>query len=83
MLKNADLSTKDEVEELLSGGKITKRIRQELTYREIDDSVENVWSVLYATGYLTGRHSSSQEHERKLLSRYAIGITPKPGKLAG
>lgn len=56
MLKNADLTTKDELEELLDGGKITKRLKQELTYREIDDSVENVWSVLYSTGYLTGKH---------------------------
>ena len=56
MLKNASLTTKNEVEELLNGGQITKRIKQELTYREVDDSIENVWSVLYATGYLTGMH---------------------------
>lgn len=56
LLKKADQTTKDEVEELLNGGQITKRIKQELTYRDIDDSVENVWSVLYATGYLTGTH---------------------------
>ncbi len=56
MLKNANLTTKSEVEELLNGGKISKRIKQELTYREINDSIENVWSVLYATGYLTGMH---------------------------
>ena len=56
MLKNADQTTKDEVEELLNGGRITKRIKQELTYRDIDESMENVWSVLYATGYLTGTH---------------------------
>ena len=56
MLKKADQTTKDEVEELLNGGQITKRLKQELTYRDIDDSIENVWSVLYATGYLTGRH---------------------------
>ncbi len=56
MLKMADQTTKDEVEELLNGEKITKRIKQELTYREIDDSVENVWSVLYSAGYLTGKH---------------------------
>ena len=56
MLKNADQTTKDEVEELLNGGRITKRINQELTYRDIDESMENVWSVLYATGYLTGTH---------------------------
>ena len=56
MLKNADQTTKDEVEELLNGGQVTKRIKQELTYRDIDESIENVWSVLYATGYLTGTH---------------------------
>lgn len=56
MLKKADQTTKDEMEELLNGKKITKSIKQELTYREIDDSVENVWSVLYSTGYLTGAH---------------------------
>lgn len=56
MLKNADQTTKDEVEELLNGGQITKRIKQELTYRDVDESIENVWSVLYATGYLTGMH---------------------------
>lgn len=56
LLKKADQTTKDELEELLNGGQITKRIKQELTYRDIDDSVENVWSVLYAAGYLTGTH---------------------------
>ena len=61
MLKNANLTTKSEVEELLNGGQITKRIKQELTYREIDDSIENVWSVLYATGYLTGMHVEQED----------------------
>ena len=61
MLKNASLTTKNEVEELLNGGQITKRIKQELTYREVDDSIENVWSVLYATGYLTGMHVEQED----------------------
>ena len=61
MLKNANLTTKNEVEELLNGRQITKRIKQELTYREIDDSIENVWSVLYATGYLTGMHVEQED----------------------
>ena len=61
MLKNANLTTKNEVEELLNGGQVTKRIKQELTYREIDDSIENVWSVLYATGYLTGMHVERED----------------------
>ena len=56
LLKKADQTTKDEMEELLADGTITKEIKQELTYRDIGDSVENVWSVLYSTGYLTGEH---------------------------
>ena len=61
MLKNASLTTKDEIEELLNGGQIVKHIKQELTHREIDDSIENVWSVLYATGYLTGMHAEQED----------------------
>ena len=67
MLKNANLTTKNEVEELLNGGQITKRIRQELTYSEIDDSIENVWSVLYATGYLTGKHMEQADADIFML----------------
>ena len=67
MLKNANLTTKNEVEELLNGGQITKRIKQELTYSEIDDSIENVWSVLYATGYLTGKHIEQADADIFLL----------------
>ena len=36
-------------------------MKQELTYREVDDSIENVWSVLYATGYLTGKHVEQED----------------------
>ena len=67
MLKNANLTTKNEVEELLNGGQITKRIKQELTYSEIDDSIENVWSVLYATGYLTGKHMEQADADIFML----------------
>lgn len=63
LLKKANLTTKNEVEELLNGRQMTKRIKQELTYREIDDSIENVWSVLYSTGYLTGMHVEQKDAE--------------------
>lgn len=52
-IDKADQSTRDEVEQLIAGGAVRKRIRQELTYREIDSSIENLWSVLLMTGYLT------------------------------
>ena len=55
LLKKANQSTRNEVEQLINGGTITKSIRQELTYREVEDSIDNIWSVLYSTGYLTCR----------------------------
>ncbi len=55
LLKKADQTTRNEVEQLIDGGSITKTIRQELTYRDIEDSIDNIWSVLYSTGYLTQR----------------------------
>ena len=55
LLKKANQTTRDEVEQLISGETITKTIRQELTYRDVEDSIDNIWSVLYSTGYLTER----------------------------
>ena len=55
LLKKANQSTKSDVEQLINGETITKTIRQELTYREVEDSINNIWSVLYSTGYLTCR----------------------------
>ncbi len=55
LLKKANQSTKNDVEQLINGGTVIKPIRQELTYREVEDSIDNVWSVLYSTGYLTCR----------------------------
>ena len=55
LLSQADQTTKEEVEALLNGECIIKHISQELVYRDIDESIENIWSTLYSTGYLTGR----------------------------
>ena len=52
-IDKADTRTKDEIERLISGGCIEKDISQELTYDELDDSIEHLWSVLFTTGYLT------------------------------
>ena len=49
----ADKTTRDEIEQLIAGNPIEKRIRLELTYDEIDNSMDNLWSVLFTTGYLT------------------------------
>ena len=55
LLKKANQTTRNEVERLINGETITKTVRQELTYREIENSIDNIWSVLYSTGYLTQR----------------------------
>ena len=49
----SDQTTKDEIEQLIEGNIIEKKIRLDLTYDEIDQSIDNLWSVLFTTGYLT------------------------------
>ena len=53
LINRADSSTKDEIERLIAGEAIEKVIRLDLTYDEIDNSIDNIWSVLFTTGYLT------------------------------
>lgn len=48
-------ATKRELERLIAGEIVTKEIHQELTYKELYDSIDNIWSVLFTTGYLTQR----------------------------
>jgi hypothetical protein len=52
-INQATTQTKNDIEKLVAGETVTKPIKQELTYREIGDSIENIWSVLFTTGYLT------------------------------
>ena len=53
LLGRSDQTTRNEIEQLIGGDTIAKTLRQELTYRDVEDSIDNVWSVLYSTGYLT------------------------------
>ncbi len=55
LLGKSDQTARDEIERLINGETVVKEIRQELTYRDIEESVDNIWSVLYSTGYLTWR----------------------------
>jgi len=52
-----DISTKETIEDLeklVSGEKVKKSINENLTYRDMDSTIDNLWGILYATGYLTG-----------------------------
>lgn len=43
----------EKMETLLAGGYIIQKIREDLTYDYLHASEENLWSILYSTGYLT------------------------------
>ncbi len=48
-------TVKREIERLIAGEIVTKEIHQEITYSDMYGSIDNIWSVLFATGYLTQR----------------------------
>ena len=54
-IDKANMQTRDEIERLIAGESIVKEIKHELTYNELDKTIDNLWSVLFTTGYLTQR----------------------------
>ena len=52
-IDKADKTTQNEIERLIAGEAIEKKVRLDLTYHELDSSIDNLWSVLFTTGYLT------------------------------
>ena len=61
LIEKANVTTKNEIERLVAGESIEKEIHQELTYNEIEDSIDNIWSVLFTTGYLTMTEETDNE----------------------
>lgn len=59
-INKANKTTRDEIERLVSGESIEKHVRLELTYDEIDNGIDNLWSVLFTTGYLTQAGMTAQ-----------------------
>ena len=59
-INKANKTTRDEIERLVSGESIEKHVRLELTYDEIDNGIDNLWSVLFTTGYLTQSGMTAQ-----------------------
>ena len=62
-ISKADKRTRDEIETLIDGKNITKEIRQELTYNELDKTIDNLWSVLFTTGYLTQHGKEGRKYQ--------------------
>ena len=71
-IDKADTRTRDEIERLIAGDEIVKEIHQELTYNELDSSIENLWSVLFTTGYLTQRGRVGEDQYRLAIPNREI-----------
>lgn len=70
--KLGDGVTKTEIERLIGGETVTKEIHQELTYKELYDSIDNLWSVLFTTGYLTQRSKSKGDNFNLVIPNMEI-----------
>lgn len=83
MLKNATETTKAEIETLISGGSIHKTLIPELTYADLESPDAEVrqtylWSVLFATGYLTDiGEANSTLHRLTIPNKEVLGIYEK------
>ena len=58
LMQKAANQTMRDLDLLVNGMSVTKEIHEELTYRELYDSIDNLWSVLFTTGYLTKRRET-------------------------
>lgn len=71
-VKKATKYTQNEIEKLIAGETVVKPIRQELTYNELDSSIDHLWSVLFTTGYLTQRGKVGEEQYRLAIPNKEI-----------
>ena len=68
--KASDGTTQMEIERLIAGETIVKPLNESLTHGEIDTDIENIWSLLYMTGYLTvARKPSGGRYELRIPNR--------------
>ena len=71
-IQKATSVTRAELERLISGETVTKKINQELTYRDLYQSIDNLWSVLFTTGYLTQRGKQGTDIYRLAIPNLEI-----------
>lgn len=76
-LDRTDFDANDKFETLTSGGFIKEKITENLTYDMLTSSQENLWSLLYFTGYLTRLHDSRLSEDSLLLGEYTLKIPNK------
>lgn len=71
-IDKANKTTKNEIERLINGEAIEKELRLDLTYEEVDQSIENLWSVLFTTGYLTQSGRNEDGAYRLIISNREV-----------
>lgn len=72
LLMKTSSETRDEIERLIAGEAVVKQLNEELTYKELYDNIENVWSVLFATGYLTQQGEANGRMSRLVIPNRKI-----------
>ena len=75
LIKNADETVKNEIEILINGGTIDKALNASITYNELDENIDNIWSMLFFTGYLT--YTEEKREEGAVTSYYSLKIPNK------
>ncbi len=70
--ESANAATKRDIERLVAGETIIKEIHQELTYPEIYQTVDNIWSLLFTTGYLTQRGKAEGRQMKLAIPNLAV-----------
>ena len=73
LIKNASgAQVQSEIETLIEGGTISKEINENITHREIDKNIDNIWSLLYMTGYLTTTEAPASNYYDLRIPNYEI-----------
>ena len=65
-------SVAEDIEKLVNGETVEKTIRQDLTYPELYSSIDNIWSVLFTTGYLTQKKRLGADRFRLVIPNQEI-----------
>lgn len=72
LIDRANVQTKNEIERLIAGESVEREISQELTYDELGKNIENLWSVLFTTGYLTHQGRTEDDKYRLVIPNKEI-----------
>ena len=94
--RTANVTTRKEVENLIAGQTVVKSLNEQITHSEIDISIDNIWSLLYMTGYLTVTECPDEKYilripnreirqifEKQVLTWFSDKVKAESGMLSG